>query len=608
MSSNTVNFTINFDSDADSVFTNISQNIGKVETQAGRLRSTFSKLGESFFIFNQIAQGIQGVKTQLDAVIGPGAAFQQQISDLQAITGITGEDLNTLAKAAREVGKSSGLGASQAAEAFKLLASNIDVSMIGGVEGLKQLQKETITLAHAAGVDLPMAANTMAASINQFKLQAGDASRVINVLAAGAKFGAAEIPDLAESLKYVGPVAGAAGLNIESVTGALEVLSQSAIKGSQAGTDLSGILVKMQTELGVDLSKTGLPAVLEALKPKLSDVTFLTEIFGRENLKSIQTLIAGADQVAVMTDRVTDTNIAYEQAAIRTDTFQNKMAKLTAWFDNFKISIFNATEGMMPFISVASDVVMTTANLGGAIQAFGILAKTQFFTGTMAAVKAVWAFNVALWSNPITWVVAAIAALVAAFVLAWKKLEGFRGFIYALWESIKAVFLNIGNLAKQIFGGLADIITGVIRFDVTRIGAGIAKIGGSFKEFGSAVGGAWTKGFAEGVADFQQDQAAKAEDGGGGVLPGGVINAGGGGVLPGGVTNTGGGGSILPGGVPTTVSGGGRSERSLVINLDSLIAENNNYFDNTREADVSGFMDKLKMALMAVLNDANYAI
>ena len=142
-----------------------------------------------------------------------GTTFQQSMADLSSITGITGKELDDLGRVARQTGKDSGLGAAGAADAFALLASQIQVDKIG-MEGLKVLQKETITLAQAAGMDMADAATAMAATINQFGLEATDANRVINVLAAGSKYGAAEIVDLAQSFKVTGATAASAGLSV----------------------------------------------------------------------------------------------------------------------------------------------------------------------------------------------------------------------------------------------------------------------------------------------------------------------------------------------------------------------------------------------------------
>lgn len=50
------------------------------------------------------------------------------------------------------------------------------------------------------------------------------------------------------------------------------------------------------------------------------------------------------------------------------------------------------------------------------------------------------AFNAALLANPITWIIAAIAALVAAFVILWNECDGFRNFWINLWEKVKELF------------------------------------------------------------------------------------------------------------------------------------------------------------------------
>ena len=78
------------------------------------------------------------------------------------------------------------------------------------------------------------------------------------------------------------------GLDVESTAGALEVLSQANLKGSEAGTALRNIILKLNTELGVNLAETSLGTALEALKPKLTDATYLSKLFGMENIAAAQ--------------------------------------------------------------------------------------------------------------------------------------------------------------------------------------------------------------------------------------------------------------------------------------------------------------------------------
>lgn len=342
-----------------------------------RLKLSFAGLSSAFNTVKniglvQFSQSLQDLSGSIKEAAAPGLDFQQGMADLSAITGITGKELDTLGIAAREMGKKSGIGAGQAVEAFKLLASNIDVSAIGGVEGLKKLQQATITLSQAAGTDLPMAANTMSFALNQFQLPVSEAARMINVLGAGAKYGAAEIPDLAESLKNAGSVAHQAGLTIEDATGAIEILSQRGIKGAEAGTALRNVLLKLQTEEipGVDLRSQGLSVSLGKMKGMMNDTVAMEKIFGRENINAAQILIGNSEAVGEMTSRVTGTNVAFEQAEIRTRTYKHTLEEIKAKIDDVKIGLFKSTGALVPWVEVIGEAA---ARISRVIPALGFM-------------------------------------------------------------------------------------------------------------------------------------------------------------------------------------------------------------------------------------------
>ena len=350
-------------------FDTLKKSVVGIENQAEK--TTQAVKGLSILKFDALANSLQGLGGVFGAIGNKGMEFQDQVAELSAITGIAGKDLDSLALSARETGKETGLGAAASAEAYKLLASNIDISTIGGIEGLKNLQRQTILLSQAAKLEMPKAAETMTAAINQFGLEGKEANRVTNVLAAASKYGAAEVTHLAETLKYVGPVAGAAKLSIESTAGAIEVLSQSNIKGSQAGTDLTQILTMMQSRLEVDFTKTSLPQALEQLKPKLNDVKFLTEKFGVGQLAAIQVLIKNAGAVEEMTKKVSEHGVAEEQARINTATYSTEMKRLKAQFDDVKISIFEHTGALMPMGEMLVGALGTISQVTPALKLMG---------------------------------------------------------------------------------------------------------------------------------------------------------------------------------------------------------------------------------------------
>lgn len=353
MGENDVNFVINISGNAGTTLQKVSQNMTVLTAKAQNTLNVFSSFSGKMIAFNQMSEVFSKISNSLFSVSESGMNFEQSIADLSSITGIAGTDLETLTQKSREFGISSGLGASQVAESYKILASQIDVTKIG-MSGLNELQKNSIILSKASGLQMGESANAMAGTINQFGLAATDASRVINVLAAGSKWGAAEIPELAQSFKVVGSAASSAGLNIEQTAGAIEVLSKNNLKGAEAGTAFRNILLKMQTELKVDFSKTSLSDALTSLQPKMKNATYLSKLFGMENVSAAQFLIKNADAVKEMTDRVTDTNVASEQAAIRTQTYAEKLAVIKAKMDDFKLGVFQATGSLLPFAQIAS--------------------------------------------------------------------------------------------------------------------------------------------------------------------------------------------------------------------------------------------------------------
>ena len=300
-----------------------------------------------------------------DAIAGAAAAgmqFRQSVADLSSITGIAGKDLEDLAERSRAIGRESGLGADTAARAYSLLASQIEISRIG-MKGLNELAEQSVTLAEASGMSLDAAANALAATVNQFGLSADEAGRVTNVLAAGSKYGAAEIEDLSNSFRIAGATASAMGLSVEATAGALEILSQANLKGHESGTALRNIIIRLNTELGVDLGETSLGKALEALQPKIEDAAYLTKVFGVENIAAAQFLIQNARAVDEMTAKVTGTNTAMEQAAVRTDTQMHKYMQIKAVLEDLKITLTEHTGILAPIAMVAAENAQAIAML-----------------------------------------------------------------------------------------------------------------------------------------------------------------------------------------------------------------------------------------------------
>lgn len=67
----------------------------------------------------------------------------------------------------------------------------------------------------------------------------------------------------------------------------------------------------------------------------------------------------------------------------------------------------------------------------------------------LASAAAQWALNAAMTANPIGIIIALIVALVAVFILLWKKNDGFRKAVIAAWNAIKNAAVATWNAIKD---------------------------------------------------------------------------------------------------------------------------------------------------------------
>ena len=172
--------------------------------------------------------------------IKTASGFEQSMANVASVAGATKEELQLLTDAAREQGEQSVYSASQAADAQYYLASaGMKVNeIISALEG-------TMSLAAATQSDLAYTSASVAASLSQYQLEAGEAGRVSNVFAAAISGSQATMEKMTTSMSYVGPMAKSMGMTIEDTTGILMNLYNAGLDGSMAGTSLRMAFVKL---------------------------------------------------------------------------------------------------------------------------------------------------------------------------------------------------------------------------------------------------------------------------------------------------------------------------------------------------------------------------
>lgn len=288
------------------------------------------------------------------------AKFEASVSELSAITGATGKDLDFLSDKAKEFGRTTTLSASQAAEAFKLVAS-AKPDLLESGEALAQVTQNAIVLAEATGSSLPEAADTLGSALNQFGAGAEEAERFINVLAAGAQRGASFVNETAEALKYAGTVAASVGVSFETTNAAIQQLSTVGIKASEAGTAIRNTLLKLegQTESRFKPSVVGMVQAFANLRDSQKSLTELTELFGLRSVVAANNLIQNADAVKVLEDKITDTSTAYEQQKTKVDNLEGSIKQLKSAQEGLAISI---GEELNPVVRGLVDVLTASTN------------------------------------------------------------------------------------------------------------------------------------------------------------------------------------------------------------------------------------------------------
>jgi TP901 family phage tail tape measure protein len=318
------------------------RNVGNYTGAVDKLKNGLGQLGLAFGVGSVIQSG---AKALID--------FNQQVADLQAITGAGGQDLEFYAEQANKLGINVEGGASAVVEAYKLIGS-AKPELLENAKALDAVTQSAITLSQASGMTLPESATALTDAMNQFGASADEADKFVNVLANGAKFGSAEIPQITEALLKFGAVAKSTGTSVEESTAMIELLAEKGLKGAEAGTALRNVMLKLSAPdalpkeaqqrleaLGISMTELANPALsmtekLKMLSPLMKDNGALMKVFGTENATSALSLIQNTERIDELTASMNTQGTATEQAKQRTNTLGHAMMELkNAFFGLF---------------------------------------------------------------------------------------------------------------------------------------------------------------------------------------------------------------------------------------------------------------------------------
>jgi TP901 family phage tail tape measure protein len=313
--------------------------------------------------------------------------FDKQMSEVGAVAGATGDQLDQLRQAAIDAGQATVFSASEAAQAEAELAkagvSTADI-IGGGLTG-------ALNLASAGGLDLATAATYAANAMATFKLQGADVPRIADTLAAGANKSAADVDQMGQSLQQTGLVADQMGLTLEDTVGVLSMFAQAGLKGSDAGTSLKTMLMRLtpsskeakdaMESLGLSFydaqgNFVGISTAAEQLKTKLGPLTqeqrqlALQTIFGSDAIRAATILYqSGGQGVDQWTDAVSESGYAAELAAQKNDNLAGDLEQLKGSIETALIQGGSqATDALRFMAGGLTDVVNGLGAMPGPLQ------------------------------------------------------------------------------------------------------------------------------------------------------------------------------------------------------------------------------------------------
>jgi phage-related protein len=151
-----------------------------------------------------------------------------------------------------------------------------------------------------------------------------------------------------------------------------------------------------------------------------------------------------------------------------------KLTSMIEAFTNLNPNVQQAILVIGGIIAVAGPVLIVVGKIISSVGTIlTLLPKLAGFIGTVKT--AFMALNTTMLANPIMLIIAAIAALVAAFIYLWNNCDGFRQFWIDLWEKIKEVFNKIKEFitgfAKNAFEWGKDLVMGLVNGIKNCIGA-----------------------------------------------------------------------------------------------------------------------------------------
>jgi TP901 family phage tail tape measure protein len=499
--------------------TDCEEGTGKFADATDDLDDSLEQAGDGFTVFkgivsdlisNVIQWGIGELKEFASEVVEVGSSFEKSMSNVQALSGASAEELQLLSDTAKEFGANTQFSATEAADALSYMAlagwdAKTSTEALGGV----------LDLAASSGMDLASASDMVTDYLSAFGMQASESTYFADLLSYAQANANTTAEGLGEAFKNSAANMNAAGQDIETTTALLSSMANQGLKGSQAGTALSAVMrditkkmedgaiaigettVEVQDAQGNYRDLTDILKDVESATDGLGDAeksSALLATFTADSIKGLNLILnAGVDEAASFEEELRNCGgAAAEAAKIMNDNLSGDLTALNSKIEGVKITIYESfAPAMREAVSEISDVIDSADwnQVGKDIGAFAV--KAVNFAKDI----------ISNWDGIKTIVQAVGTALGAAFVV--SKVMTFASSIITLWKTFQTLkTVTEAATTSQLLLNAAQAATpiGLVTAAVAGLAAGLIYLASKTKEYTNDV---------EGLTSWEQNEIDK---------------------------------------------------------------------------------------------------
>lgn len=486
--------------------------VQKIASSGEKLKTVGDNISSAGQKLLPVTAGVTALGT---ASVTTAANFESSMSQVQATMGITkdsmskvnGQSVNTmdtLSKLAKKMGAETAFSASECAEALNYLA-------LAGYDTQQMCDTlpTVLNLAAAGDIALADASDMVTDAMSALGMGVNEAETMVDQMAKTASTTNTSVAQLGEGILTIGATAKSIKGGTAELNTALGILANNGIKGAEGGTHLRNIILSLQNptdKAAAQMEALGLSVydsegnmrsmndILGDLNKSMDGMTsaeksnIISTIFNKTDLSSVNALLANTGETwDSLQKSITDSGGAAQQMAdTQLDNLQGQITILKSALEGLAISfgellmpaikqIVGWVQKFVDWLNGLSEgtkkTVVTIALLAAAlgpvlivigkvISAVGtIMTIVPKIAGVINTVKGAFAaLNTTMLANPIVLIIAAIAALVAAFIYLWNNCDGFRQFWIDLWENVKQVAITVWNAIKAFFSQVWEAI------------------------------------------------------------------------------------------------------------------------------------------------------